>query len=267
MEFTRTVNGHPYRIVEKGRGVPLFWIHGMFHSLSVEDQFAVVDFELLSSGLRLIRIELPAHGESGMHGGGRCLSWQSLAEDIAQLANTLAPGGYYAGGFSQGAGIAAHLAVVDTRVKGLVLAMLPQIWEERPVIVATYKKLLQALNGERGNRVLKRLFRQAHYPPQTFDYQFERSETIVGLMLGSPVTSMQNILEGAILSDFPKQLMAGNRELPLMLAGWENDPNHPVRSFYELKKLSGVCLSLILQDKSDIYSFSVRILQIILSKV
>ncbi len=267
MEYTLPVNGHPYRICESGSGIPFFWMHGMFHSLAIEDHFSVVDFDLLSRGLRLIRIELPAHGSSHLPESGDRLTWQSMAEDIAQLANTIAPDGYFAGGFSQGAGIAAHLAVLDTRLKGLVLAMLPKIWEERPVIVATYKKMLQALKGERTDALLQRLFRQAHYPPISIEQHPERSESLVGLMLGSSVEALHTILEGAIASDFPNRLDTFKRELPVMLAGWENDPNHPISSFNQLKRLPEVCFSLILQDKSDISDFSSRILQIILSKM
>lgn len=266
-EYRVTVNGQTFLIRESGGGIPFLWMHGMFHSLAVEDLFSVIDFETLDREVRLIRIGLPAHNNLSIPASYMQMSWHSLAADLRLLADTLAPDGYFAGGFSQGAGIAAHLAQADRRVKGLVLAMLPQIWDERPKIVSTYRKLLAALKEPEAALILKRLFRQAHYPPSVLGNDEVRSEKIMHLMLKNSVEALRSVLEGAIDSDFPDPAGSSEIEVPALLAGWPGDPNHPMSSFHQLNRLPWIQKSFILQDKGDISAFSDGILAMILSKV
>ena len=63
-QFTVRIHDYPYTIREEGDGVPFIWLHGMFHSLESESFFSVFDFGLLARYVRVIRIELPAHGNS-----------------------------------------------------------------------------------------------------------------------------------------------------------------------------------------------------------
>ncbi len=201
----------------------------MFYSPGIEDIFAVFDFELLSRFCRLIRIELPCHGMSPLASDPGRLTWPSIAADIREIAGTICQEKYFIGGFSQGAGISAHLSVANPSVAGMVLAMLPRIWDQRPALRRTYEKLASRLT--RDKTVLERLFRLTGYVPSDMGWKEEEAEKIYQLMLRLPVEAYRMILEGAIKSDMPDKDILRNLELPLLLTGWDGDPNHTLETY------------------------------------
>ncbi len=250
------INHYPYRIIETGTGFPFVWLHGMFHSPAIEDVFSVIDFGRLSSFFRIIRIELPAHGMSPVVDSEDRMSWPNLAEDIKQLMSQIHGGEYIIGGFSQGAGIAAHTSVRDHLVRGLVMTMLPRVWELRDSQRKTYWKLIRTLESSSEMYVLTRLFKMTKYPPDHLGWSEEMSEAIVRLMLLPQPNTFPVILKGAILSDLPDRGEIMGTGVPVILAGWEDDMNHPACVFHEMESNLNPVYSLLLRQKSDIEKLS-----------
>lgn len=255
------INHYPYRIIETGIGFPFVWLHGMFHSPAVEDIFSVLDFGRLSSFFRIIRVELPSHGISPVSENEERMAWPNLAEDIKQLMSQIHGGEYIIGGFSQGAGIAAHTSVRDTMVRGMILTMLPKVWQLRDSQRKTYRKLIRILDSPSNFEVLNRLFRMTKYPPDYLGWSEEMSENIIRLMLLPQQHAFPLILKGAILSDFPEEAEILGTGIPIVLAGWEDDMNHPAIIYGEIESKLNPVYSLLLRQKSDVDKLSSAIIE------
>jgi 3-oxoadipate enol-lactonase len=236
-EYTITIRNYPYHIRESGEGIPFIWLHGMFHSLDIELLFSVFDFQLLSGYTRLIKIELPGHGNSPHLSDPERLTWPELAADIRAIASSITTERYFAGGFSQGAGIATHLALDNPQLRGLIVMMLPGIWGRRQAVRKTYSKLVRQLEVGADKALLERLFKLVRYIPLTMGWQEETAGKINQLMLKMPPENIRTILEGAIRSDLPDPEDIRKIQVPLLMGAWKDDPNHPVEipdEFYQL---------------------------------
>lgn len=266
-KYIQEINLYPYRIIEAGEGYPLLWIHGMFHSPAIEEIFSVVDFNQLSSSFRLIRVELPGHGNSPVIKNESRLSWINIGEDIKHLMEIIHGGDYAIGGFSQGAGIAAHVSVCDPKVRGLVLAMLPKVWQQRDSLRNTYRKLCRALDTPEKMMVLQRLFGQTKYPPEHFGWSEEISEKIAKLMLLPEPESFSRVLKGAILSDLPNGPEILSTGVPIIIAAWENDLNHPLSIYNEIKSKLNPVSAIYMKQKSDIWELSSAIIEHLYKKM
>jgi len=260
-EYTITIRNYPYRIRESGEGTPFIWLHGMFYSPGIEDIFAIFDFELLSRFSRLIRIELPCHGISPLASDAGRLTWASIAADIREIAGSICQEKYFIGGFSQGAGISAHLTVDNPSVAGMVLAMLPRIWEQRPTIRRTYEKLASRLKKDK--TVLERLFRLTGYVPLNMGWKEAEAEKIYHLMLSLPAEAYRMILEGAIKSDMPDKDIMRNLELPLLLAGWDGDPNHTLETYTLVSNVKNPDDHFIMSNNLNVKPATFRLLSFI----
>jgi pimeloyl-ACP methyl ester carboxylesterase len=261
IEYTITIRNYPYRIRESGEGTPFIWLHGMFYSPAIEDIFAVFDFELLSRFSRLIRIELPCHGMSPLASDAGRLTWPSIAADIREIAASICPGNYFIGGFSQGAGISAHITVANPSVSGVVLAMLPRIWEQRPPLRRTYEKLAVKLIKDK--TVLERLFRLTGYAPSDMGWKKEAAEKIYQLMLSLTSEAYRMILEGAIKSDMPDKQVLRNLEKPVMLLGWDGDPNHTLDTCSAVSKVKTPDDFFIMNNHLNVKPATFRLLSFI----
>jgi pimeloyl-ACP methyl ester carboxylesterase len=261
IEYTITIRNYPYRIRESGEGTPFIWLHGMFYSPAIEDIFAVFDFELLSRFSRLIRIELPCHGMSPLASDAGRLTWPSIAADIHEIAASICPGNYFIGGFSQGAGISAHITVANPSVSGVVLAMLPRIWEQRPPLRRTYEKLAVKLIKDK--TVLERLFRLTGYAPSDMGWKKEAAEKIYQLMLSLTSEAYRMILEGAIKSDMPDKQVLRNLEKPVMLLGWDGDPNHTLDTCSAVSKVKTPDDFFIMNNHLNVKPATFRLLSFI----
>lgn len=262
-EYTVTIRNYPYRIREAGKGTPFIWLHGMFHSLEVEDIFAVFDFEELSKNIRLIRIELPAHGISPLPASTDRLTWESIAADIREIADTLGCDRYFMGGFSQGAGISTHVCLNNPKVIGLVTAMFPKIWDKRPIVRHTYSKLLSRLESQNGHIVLEKLFAISKYAPDQVSWNKKDAEKINQIMLKMTTGAAIMILNGAIQSDMPEKISAKNMGLPSLIVGWEDDTNHPIQSFLEAQIILQPEDYFLIDSRLNIKSATFRLLAFI----
>lgn len=262
-EYTVTIRNYPYRIRETGKGTPFIWLHGMFHTLEVEDVFAVFDFTLLSKFVRLVRIELPAHGASPLPENSERLIWPSIAADIRELAANSGFDHYFIGGFSQGAGISTHVCIDNPNVIGLVAVMLPKIWDERPQVRRTYNKLVSRFETQNGENVLERLFAITKYAPDQIGWNSGDAGRINQLMLKMTTGAAIMILNGAIQSDMPEKISAKNMGLPSLVVGWEHDINHPIQSFRDAQLILQPVDYFLMDSRLNIKSTTFRLLAFI----
>lgn len=258
--YLLNINGYDYRITEKGKGMPFIWLHGMFHSPEVEDLFAAVDFDKLSRHFRVIRIELPAHGSSEVPSSADRLTWSAIARDVRQIVERTSTGKYIAGGFSQGAAITAHLGLADANLSGAVLAMLPKIWDQREEVRQTYRKLLKRIAAGKGADYIRKVFQLTHYPPVAMGWNPDLGNKVTELMLKMPVPNMQMILEGAILSDMPSPEILKTFTAPVIIAGWEDDLNHPMESCISAGAVIPRITEIIMTGKSDVNELTNKII-------
>lgn len=265
-EYTLTVSNYPYRIRETGEGKPFIWLHGMFHCLETEDIFAVFNFDILPRYVRLIRIELPAHGKSPLPADANMLTWPSVAKDIKEIANMLNLKSYSIGGFSQGAGIAAHVSINNLDVKGLVLAMPPKIWEKRPKVRHTYQKMIDRLSVSENEDILKKILNLVKYPPEYLINDDNINRRINNLILDIPGRNIVKILEGAIASDMPSPNdMVNNVLSSVLLVGWTDDANHPYEIFQEIKQNLDIDDSFLIDELLNVKSATFRLLSFLFS--
>jgi 3-oxoadipate enol-lactonase len=263
-EYTVTIRNYPYRIRETGKGTPFFWLHGMFYSLEVEDVFSVFDFEELSRYVRLIRVELPAHGISPLPASTDRLTWESIAADIREIADTLRCDRYFMGGFSQGACISAHVCINNPNVIGCVTAMLPKIWDERPIVRRTYTKLVRQLESDNGRIVLEKVFGITKYAPHRVGWNKNDAEKINEIMQYMTISAATIILKGAILSDMPEKNSLKNMGLPALVVGWDDDTNHPIQSFRDAQIILQPEDYFLIGNRLSIKSATFRLLAFIL---
>lgn len=267
-EYILTVRNYPYRIRESGEGKPFIWLHGMFHSLETEDIFSVFNFDILSRYVRLIRVELPAHGESPLPEDVNRLTWPSIADDIKEIASILNLKTYTIGGFSQGAGIAAHVAINNISVSGLALAMLPKIWDKRPKVRNTYQKMIDRLIEKGNGDILKKILKLVKYPPEYLIADEAITERINSLILEIPGQNIVKILEGAIASDLPPMGDMVTKLLQsVLLVGWADDPNHPYQTFQEIEHCMDLDDAFLIDELLNVKSATFRLLSFLFSSL
>lgn len=232
----------------------------MFHSLDTEELFSVINFNLVAGYFRLIRVEIPGHGISPRQPDSTRLTWPSLAADIRELAHAVEAPRYFAGGFSQGACISAHMAVENTGLLGLALLMLPNIWEFRPRIRNTYSKLITRLEEKGNNEIMERIFKMVRYLPIGLGWQEQTAIEINRLMMQMEPESLVTILKGAILSDLPEPSTFRNIGIPVLTGAWTNDPNHPVSVYEEVNRVRPPEDTFLLEGEFSRSSVTLRLL-------
>jgi len=99
------------RAVSEGEGIPLVLLHGYLESLHIWDDFAA----LMRNHFRVIRMDLPGHGESEAIAGVHTM--ELMAESVIAVLNTLSVDTFYLVGHSMGGYVT--LAVAEYHMKRL----------------------------------------------------------------------------------------------------------------------------------------------------
>jgi pimeloyl-ACP methyl ester carboxylesterase len=97
--------------VSEGEGIPLVLLHGYLESLHIWDDFAA----LMQHHFRVIRMDLPGHGDSGIVAGFH--SMETMAESVIAVMDALAIDTFFLAGHSMGGYVT--LAVAETHIKRL----------------------------------------------------------------------------------------------------------------------------------------------------
>jgi len=102
--------------VSEGEGIPLVLLHGYLESLHIWDDFAA----LMQQHCRVIRIDLPGHGESGVVAGIHTM--EIMAESVMAVLDALAVDTFYLAGHSMGGYVTLAIAEYHmTRLRGFCL--------------------------------------------------------------------------------------------------------------------------------------------------
>ena len=97
--------------VSEGEGIPLVLLHGYLESLHIWDDFAA----LMQNHCRVIRMDLPGHGKSGIVAGVHTM--HIMAESVFAMLDALSVDTFFLAGHSMGGYVA--LAAAESNIKRL----------------------------------------------------------------------------------------------------------------------------------------------------
>ena len=246
-----------------GDGKPLVWAHGLMFSIKAEDALGWFGWDALAESVRLIRYDARGHGASSTGRGADCYHWRKLGADLLAVADATDTPCFIAGGMSMGSASAIHAAVqAPERVKGLILAMPPMIWENRAGQRELYKRIAER-GIEADGRAMAKLMRRdlARTLPR---WLAEASPGIAAsLAIGTDALDrrvISDLFHGAAISDLPPRSdLLALAHIPALILAWTGDTTHPLQSAQELHALLPQSTLHVANNHEDFLQFSSRI--------
>lgn len=250
-------------VQSSGQGTPFVWAHGLMSSMESDDALDWFGLARLAASARLIRYDARCHGKSHAPRRPGACHWHNLGADMLAVADAMDAAGFIAGGMSMGSATAIHAAVqAPSRIKGLVLAMPPMIWETRTMQRQLYKRIAQrgrALDG----RVLAKLMSRdmaRTLPAWLVDAAPDQA---AGMAIGLGAIdrrTMHELFHSAAISDLPpREALAPLAGTPALILGWSGDLTHPMSSAHELHRLLPGSELHIAHDYAEFTAFPQRI--------
>jgi pimeloyl-ACP methyl ester carboxylesterase len=210
-------------------------------SLETEDALGWFGWNEPLAGLRLIRYDARGHGKASAPRGTDTYNWRNLGADMLAVADSMDAPRFIAGGMSMGAASAIHAAVqAPDRIKGLILAMPPMIWEHRAAQREMYRRIAQRGIEADGRALAKLMSRDLArtLPP----WLTEASPGITAsLAIGVRALDRRiipDLFHGAAISDLPPRAsLDAIAHVPALILAWTGDATHPLHSAQELHAL------------------------------
>ena len=219
----------------------LVWAHDLASSCAHEDELGLFDWSPVEPVAHVVRYDARGHGRSeAMQFYDRAFRWSAMVDDMLRAAGT---GPFVAGGVAMGAAVALWTALrAPRRVQGLVLAVPPRAWEDRPSDVTQLEEgarlvetqglpaWAEALRGQPQPRIF------AEELPGARDVSLRHLLTMEEKVVPA-------ILRGAAASDLPSRDEVRSIVVPALILAWTDDASHPVsvaESLAELLVLSDV---------------------------
>ncbi len=220
---------------DHGKGKPLLWMHGMLMNAHADNLLGVIRFDELEETCRIIRCEAPAHGESTATTCSEIFQWSKLPEVFNAIATKLNLERLIVGGFSMGSAAAINFALkYPQKVKALILAMPPVIWDDRRQQCDAYKRMARLAKDNRLQRTLPQL--SGHTVPSFIEKAYPGTrKAIIEQMSMLDTNQYEPVLQGAAASDYPAPDEIKKINVPVVILGWEEDPTHPIESIRKLK--------------------------------
>ena len=196
-------DGITFHYRDVGQGVPFVFQHGLGGDVRQPAGLFVPP-----PGVRLLRLDARAHGQTQPLGGPSALSFDAFGDDLVAWLDYLGVEQVVLGGISMGAGVALNVAVrYPERVAGLVLSR--PAWLDGPMPpenVARYAAIARLLRavGAAGN------------PDQALRWalaDFEASDDYRGLLASSPDTAQS--LRGQLTNERAVAAVARLERLPV----------------------------------------------------
>lgn len=250
-------------VQSSGQGTPFVWAHGMMSSIASDDALDWFGLARLPEAVRLIRYDARCHGKSHAPRRPGACHWHNLGADMLAVAEAMDAGAFIAGGMSMGSATAIHAAVQDPgRVRALVLAMPPMIWETRTVQRQLYRRIAQRGSALDGRVMAKLMSRDmARTLPSWL------ADAAPGLAAGMAIglgavdrRTMHELFHSAAISDLPaREALAPLAAIPALILGWSGDLTHPLSSAHELHRLLPRSELHIAQDYEAFKAFPRRI--------
>jgi pimeloyl-ACP methyl ester carboxylesterase len=236
-----------------GGEVPFVWGHGLTSSMASEDEFPLVDTNVLRASRRVIRYDARGHGASGELAAAEEGGWDRLALDQVALLDALGVGDVVVGGASMGAATALHAAaLLGDRLKGLVLVIPPTAWETRSEQAQMYETMANIVETKGVEPLIAASANMA--PPDPFladpaTYKARRAESL----RSADPTRLAGVFRGATGADFPAEDAVATIIVPTLILAWSGDPGHPVSTADRLAELmphSEVSIAATMTDMS-----------------
>ena len=255
------VNEADLNMQSSGDGVPLVWAHGLMSSIATEDALGWFEWDSLPGGVRLIRYDARGHGNSGPAHGAGAYVWPKLGTDLLAVADAMDAPNFIAGGMSMGCASTIHAAVrAPDRIRGLILAMPPMIWEDRANQRQLYRRIAARGVEADGRAIAKLMSRDMArtLPPWLLDPGHAASMAL-GLRAIDP-KAIPNMFNGAAGSDLPpRAALAVLAYIPTLILAWSGDSTHPEASAQELHRLLPSSELHIARGSDDFKFFPSRI--------
>ncbi|MDR5826201.1 alpha/beta hydrolase [Caballeronia sp. LZ043] len=230
--FFITSDGCRLAYVDEGKGLPVFWQHG----LGADRKQPAEVFPSIP-GIRRITLECRGHGASEL-GDSSAISIEQFSSDLIALCDHLSIKRAAIGGISLGAAVALRIAVLHPgRVSALILARPAWVSEDAPPQLRIYNDvsvLLETYGIEEGSR------------------RFGRSELLQEIEVTSPdnANSLRSFFARPntkstiqLLSRIPLQGPGVGRQsishlvVPTLIIACGEDFVHPISTALALKEL------------------------------
>lgn len=204
-------------------------LHGLTSSRDRDAQMGL-DLGRALRGHRILRFDARAHGHSSGTMSEADYGWDSLALDLLDLLDRVAPGEQVHGvGPSMGTGTLLHAAVHDPdRFRSLTLVTPPTVWKSRRLQADVYRANADIVERA-GIAALTELGHTAPVPPALADAPETTVTVSTGLL---PV-----VLRGAAATDLPRKRNIHRISAPTLILAWTGDRTHPVKAARKLQEL------------------------------
>jgi pimeloyl-ACP methyl ester carboxylesterase len=241
-----------------GQGKPLVWNHALLGSMAQDLGGGVLAWRDLVDIARVIRFDARGHGRSDSTGTPEDYSWANQARSLWEVVDHFDEERVVLGGASMGSGISLHAACQKPdRVKGLVLAIPPRIWEWREGKASGYRLTANVVKWSRGLpfRLLGRI------PFSSGNASFR--ENVRGVMARDLATAdhrgVVGAMRGAALSDFPAREALASLEAPALILAWPEDDIHPLAVAQELHRVLPNSRLEVASQEQDPYAWPQKV--------
>lgn len=228
-------------VQSSGDGSPLVWAHGLMSSIETEDALGWFGWGEPPEAVRLIRYDARGHGNSSAPKGTDTYQWRNLGSDMLAVADAENAPRFIAGGMSMGCASAIHAAVqAPARIKGLILAMPPMIWEGRAAQREMYKRIARRGIEADGRAMVKLMSRDLArtLPPWLLEAAPGVAASLAIGVRALDSRIIPDLFHGAAISDLPpRQALDAIAQIPALILAWTGDSTHPLQSARELHRL------------------------------
>jgi 3-oxoadipate enol-lactonase len=216
-----------------GSGQSLIWMHGMLNSVQSDSIYSLVDFNRLSTQIKLIRFDASNKSVTGDY------SWAGMSMELSGVIDSLGLEKAILGGISMGSGTALFTALqFPEKVKALILVTPPPAWEVRVAVQKLYEKIALKARPEYIPDFLKRIIQRNQDPPEFFEQQFPGTrQKLFDLRMSFEPAYYYPIYHGGAISDFPTRNDLVKINVPVLIVGDPNDSGHPIEVAREMNSL------------------------------
>jgi pimeloyl-ACP methyl ester carboxylesterase len=216
-------DGLNFHYLEKGRGVPFVFQHGLGGDVSQP-------FGILAPppGFRLLAFDCRAHGETRPLGEPEKIALASFADDLLVFMDRLSLPSAVVGGISMGAAIALNCTLrFPKRVLGLVLSR--PAWLDGPMLrnATIYARIAQLIR-EHGPERGQELFQQSKEYREVLSDSPDSAKSLIG-QFQSPRAAETVIKLERIPNDAPNHDRRewNSIQAPTLVLASRRDPIHP----------------------------------------
>jgi pimeloyl-ACP methyl ester carboxylesterase len=203
-------------------------LHGLTSSRE-RDELLGLNLARALRGHRILRYDARGHGHSTGSPDPDDYGWPSLANDLRELLDHVAPGEQVHGvGPSMGAGTLLYAALADPdRFSTLTLVTPPTAWKSRVAQAEAYRASAAAVDRG-GIAAFAERDSTAPVPPALADAPQTRSSV--------PERLLPSVMRGAAATDLPRKSAIATITTPTLILAWSGDHGHPLSTAHALRR-------------------------------